>query len=203
MPIRRLLDAHRERRTHCERDARDLIVFLGELAYPEARGRAREARGKDDRAADRHWSRVAVEIAKRTDVAIGETVDDRYEAERRRVDADVAPRRLHPGPESALADIAAGIADLAHGRADTTTVHNVGAHVRHVIELSCSSPELVLAGHAVIAACEDLGKAGAECRAALDGGTYPEPALVAGLRLQALARSAREAETSRTRVRGR
>lgn len=197
------MTARRERRARCDQDAHDLVVFLGELAYPEARGRAREARGRGDRAADRHWSRVAVEIARRTDIAIGETVDDRYDAERRRTDAEVVPRRVPSALAPALADIAAGVADLAHGRGDLTTVHNVGARVRHVIALGGSSPDLVLAGDAVIAACENLGKAGSECRAALDGGNYPEPALVAGLRLQALARSAREAEVNRTRVRGR
>jgi hypothetical protein len=41
------------------------------MAYGEARTRARTARANRYTAGDKHWSRVAVEIAKRTGYVVG------------------------------------------------------------------------------------------------------------------------------------
>jgi hypothetical protein len=181
--LRRFLVARRERQARIDRDATDLLAFLGDMAYGEARTRARTARTNRDAAGDKHWSGVAVEIAKRTGYVIGEKVTDRYEATR----AVPPPRPTLPrGAAGALADIAAGIADLTHGRGHATTLHNIGASVRQVIEAGGSTAALVLAGDAVIAACEDLASASVECSADLDAGRYPAPADAAGQALRTL-----------------
>lgn len=59
-------------------DAEQLIAEHGDLAYAEARSRARQAR-ETDHAADLHWSRVAVLIAERTGREIGVKGANRYE----------------------------------------------------------------------------------------------------------------------------
>ena len=66
VPLFAFLAARRERRARIDKDASDLLTFLGDMAYPEARNRARECRAKRDGAGDRHWSKVAVEITRRT-----------------------------------------------------------------------------------------------------------------------------------------
>lgn len=175
--------AHRrERRARVEQDAADLLRFLGNHAYYEARTRARTCRGRRDRAGDRHWSRVAVEVARREGRVIGEKVADRYEANRDRPWS----RPVHRDVARAMADIARGVADLARSRGDATTLHNVGAWVRQVMDLAGSTPEVILAGDAVIAACKDLARAAPECAAALKTGIYPPPAETAGLELRRL-----------------
>ncbi len=80
MILRRWLQRRREARARVERDATDLLTFLGHFGYPEGRSRARACRKKGDRTGGRHWGRVAVEIARRTGVRIGEKVADRYAA---------------------------------------------------------------------------------------------------------------------------
>jgi hypothetical protein len=124
---------------------------------------------------------VAVRIACKLGTTIGETVADRYEAER---SSSLAP--LPPGAAEALVDIAQGIADLARGRVPPNTLHNIGVRVRHVIGLAGSTPALVRAGEEVIAACEALARVGAECSAALEAGRYPLAAERAGAALQRL-----------------
>ena len=178
----RFLAYQRERRARVEQDTADLLTFLGDHAYYEARTRARTCRGKRDRAGDRHWSRVAVEVAKREGRVIGEKVADRYEANR----DPPSPRPAHRDVARAFADIAEGIADLARGRADAMTLHNLGAWVRQVIDLAGSTPQVIVAGDAVIAACEDLARAAPERAAALKAGIYPPPAETAGLKLRFL-----------------
>lgn len=189
----RFLANRRERRARVKQDAADLLTFLGDHAYYEARSRARTCRGKRDQAGDRHWSRVAVEVASREGRVIGEKVADRYEADR----ASPSSRPVHRDVARALADIAEGIADLASGRSDGTTLHNTGVWVRQVIDLADSTPEVIGAGDAVIAACEELARAAPECTAAMKTGIYPLPAERAGLQLRRL-RVAVEA-TSRKR----
>ena len=183
MPLRALLTNLRTRRKRVQGDASDLLTFLGEYAYYEARERARTCRSKRDRAGDRHWSRVAVEIAGREGRVIGETVADRYEAERARPAPPPSTRRE---AARALTEIAQSIADMARGRADATTLHNVGVWVRQAIAIGGSTPEVVLAGDAVIAACEDLAAGTSQCSAALSAGRYPEKAELAGTALQDL-----------------
>jgi hypothetical protein len=58
------LRRRRENRERAEVDTGILLAGYEELAYYEARRRSREARGSD-RKADRHWTRVALVIARR------------------------------------------------------------------------------------------------------------------------------------------
>lgn len=182
MSLRALLTNLRARRKRVQGDASDLLTFLGEYAYYEARERARTCRSKRDRAGDRHWSRVAVEIAGREGRVIGETVADGYEAERARPALPSTRREA----ARALTDLAQNITDMARGRADATTLHNVGVWVRQAITIGGSTPEVVLAGDAVIAACEDLAAGTSQCSAALSAGSYPQKAELAGTALQGL-----------------
>src|SRR3569833_4471142 len=79
MSLRRWFSRWREARDRVQKDATDLTTWLGEgAAYTEARARARERRAKHDGSSARHWSRVAVVIARRTGYVIGETAADRY-----------------------------------------------------------------------------------------------------------------------------
>ena len=91
-PVRFLVD-WRSRRAAIARAAGELMTFLGDMAYDEARTRARACRRRDDRRGDRHWSKVAVEIAKRTGREIGVKVADRYER-----DSQPAQRSRPPLP---------------------------------------------------------------------------------------------------------
>jgi hypothetical protein len=75
---------------------------------------------------------VAVEIARRTGVQIGETVADRYEAARTDPPKVNDKRRLIA---SNLADLSATLSEIARGRADRATLHNVEVHVRQTVEL--------------------------------------------------------------------
>ncbi len=75
-----LLRRRRERACAVQRAATVLILGRGDLAYPEARTRARSA---ESHATRRHWSRVALEIAERQDITVGGTVSDRYHDEAR------------------------------------------------------------------------------------------------------------------------
>lgn len=63
--IRRWLAKRREARERVQHDADELLTFLGDYAYREARHRARTCLVRSNIAGDRHWSRVASEIAKR------------------------------------------------------------------------------------------------------------------------------------------
>jgi hypothetical protein len=75
----RMILRFRERRERVRKDATELTARLGDdAAYAEARSKARASRAKQDRTADRHWSRVAVEIADRAGFVIGEKAADRY-----------------------------------------------------------------------------------------------------------------------------
>lgn len=77
--LRKLVDNRRSRRARIERETTLLITFLGEMAYNEARYRARACRTRADRDGERLWSRVAVTIARRTGYEIGVKAADRYE----------------------------------------------------------------------------------------------------------------------------
>lgn len=79
MWLSRFLHVRRERREAVQREAGSLITFLDDMAYPEARNRARACRAKGDRAGDRFWSKVAVTVARRTGRDIGVKAADRYE----------------------------------------------------------------------------------------------------------------------------
>jgi hypothetical protein len=79
MMLLRLFMRRSQMRERVRAEADSLISAMGELAYPEARERARSAREAGDRAGDRLWSRVAVEIAARTGREVGVKGADRYE----------------------------------------------------------------------------------------------------------------------------
>jgi hypothetical protein len=89
--LRRFVAARRERQARIDRDATDLLTFLGDMAYGEARTRARTARANRDTAGDKHWSRVAVVIADRTGHVIGKKATDRYEATRAALPSRLCP----------------------------------------------------------------------------------------------------------------
>jgi hypothetical protein len=60
------------------RDAEVLLVAHGEQAYPEARERARRGRERLDRSDARHWTKVALEIARLTGREVGVSTADGY-----------------------------------------------------------------------------------------------------------------------------
>lgn len=81
MNLLRFLLEWRSRREAIAREAAELMMFLGKMAYDEARSRARACRHRGNRQGHRHWSKVAVEIAKRTGREIVVKAADRYERE--------------------------------------------------------------------------------------------------------------------------
>lgn len=90
-------------RAEIERQADELMLFLGDMAYAEARERARACRARGDRPGDRHWGQAAVLIAKRTGHEIGVKAADRYGADARRngrprTDSPFATRRAPTSP---------------------------------------------------------------------------------------------------------
>jgi hypothetical protein len=79
MMLLRLFMRRSQMRERVRGEADSLISAMGKLAFPEARERARSAWEAGDRAGDRFWSRVAVEIAARTGREVGVMAADRYE----------------------------------------------------------------------------------------------------------------------------
>lgn len=68
----------RDARFQVRDDASALITEHGNPAYYVARDRARDAGKAGDRLAQKHWSRVAVQIAWEIGYVIGEKAADRY-----------------------------------------------------------------------------------------------------------------------------
>lgn len=129
--LRRWFQARRERNEKVLGDARDLLTFMGDGAYGEARNRAREHRAKRDGRGDRHWSRVAVEIADCTGHVIGEKAVDRYaEAMRTAGTEQALPNRRAIVAE--LVEIAEAVRDLSHGKSGPTSLHNAEAAVHRL-----------------------------------------------------------------------
>lgn len=180
MSLLSFLDRRRERRVRLDRDASDLVTFLGDLAYSEARERARSCRVKGDRAGNRNWSRVAVEIARRTRYEIGETGADRYE-QTARAEEDPLPYRREIA--DGLTEIAAGIADLERGRSNAMTLHNMGAAALRLSDLS-GSVKAREEARALCRACEDLAATPVENASALGQGVYAASVETAGQALQ-------------------
>lgn len=79
MDLLRLVLRWQSRKAAVEHEVVRLMTFLGDMAYSEARTRARACRTKGDREGDRLWSRGAVTIAKRSGYEIGLKAADRYE----------------------------------------------------------------------------------------------------------------------------
>jgi hypothetical protein len=169
----RFLARRRDFRARVEREATDLMLWMGDGAYAAARQRMREARGRRDRDGERLWAKVAVHIARKTGHKIGA---DRWPE---------PTRRVHPNRREIadrLVDIAHGIVDLSHGRNDAATLHNIGVSVRQILDFTGRMPALVLAADDVIAACEEIALESVQ--EALRAGVYPPAAEVAGRALQ-------------------
>ncbi len=173
----------REARERVERDARDLLTWMGDPAYYEARERARACRAKGDRAGDRHWGKVAVEIARRTGHVIGEAAARYVE------DAEIAEAE-QPVPNrraiiAELIEIAEAIRDLSHGERGPTSLHNVDAAVYRLVGFA-QAPLAEVAGRELRTALADLARARSESVSSLEAGIYPPQAERAGKALQRL-----------------
>jgi len=172
--ISRLLEERRERRRTVMREAASLLLFLGDMAYDEARNRARSSRRREDHAGAGQWSAVAVEIARRTGRRTGLTTADRYEEARR------GPEPRRAVVERRVADytveIGRSLARLTQGEQGTTELHNVGAAVRNAASLVRASGEVEAAADALLAAAAGLASQPHESREWLAQGIYP-PAL--------------------------
>lgn len=158
-------------------DAAELLRLMPDLAYTTARERSRQCERRGDRTGERHWTRVALVIARRTGKVVGQKVADRYETDRHLV---VDPHRREIA--EALTDIAEAIAYLARGRENDTTLHNAEAAVHR---LTGHHPKAVEVGNDLRRALRDLASTPAESAAALAADVYPPRAETAG---QALGR---------------
>jgi len=173
--LRRWLQARHDRREHVSRDARDLLTFLGDGAYGEARTRAREHRAKGDSKGDRHWGKVAVEIARSTGYVIGEKVADCY-AQTPGTETNQFYRRA---VIAELVEISEAIRDMSRGVSDATTLHNAEAAVHRLVGFG-KSPSAVAVGRELRAALSDLASARTESARSLAQGEYPPAADSAG-----------------------
>ena len=176
MWICRLLQSRRERRERIERDAGALLTFLGDMAYPEARNRARACRGMGDRAGDRFWSRVAVSIAKRTGREIGVKAADRYERE--------IPAQPAPEIQRAVPALNRALASIARGQHFETELHNLRAHVFQVLALVPDSRKTLIAADELVLAATALASAREGVRSCLDRSQYPPELEAAGAALE-------------------
>lgn len=148
--IRAFLARRREFRASVQREASDLVTFLSEYAYPEARHRMWEARARRDRSGNKLWSKVAVEIA-------GQHGHQSHGADpRTRLDR---PTQLDPKRREIsdrLVQIARGLGDLSAGQGDATTLHYVSVAARQLHRFAGRTPALVLAAEQMIGACREL-----------------------------------------------
>lgn len=172
MNLVRFLVEWRLRREAIARAAAELITFLGDMAYDEARSRARACRHRDDRQGDRHWSKVAVEIAKRTGREVGVKAADRYERDNR-----PAPRLGHVHEVATRTNaIVAALADIARDRGTEISLQNVRAHVRNAVDLRHVDPEVARAGDEVCRLAAQLMNEAPRSAELIRQGVYP-PAL--------------------------
>lgn len=173
-----LFKRRREFRARVESEAGDLMRWLGDGAYGEARNRAREARRRGDQGEYVLWCKVAVEIAGRIGYEIGVKGADRYPPPPPRPD----PKRREIADR--LVEIGRGMTALSAGRAEPTTVHNIGVAARQILDFTGRSPALEAAVADVIAACEAVTLP--PTREALHAGVYPPAVEAAGKALQRL-----------------
>lgn len=175
--LRRFLRYRRDVRERVEREAANLMLFLGEGAYDEARDRSRSARERDVIQSN-FWARVARSIASKTGRTIGEKTADRFD--RPPLKRTPAEREIHAG----LVDIAAGIADLARGQGDTTSLHNLKARTLQIADLGTRRDEVAHAAAELCRAADELAEAAPENASAFAAGAYPHKAEAAGQALQ-------------------
>lgn len=148
--IREFLERRQQFRERVRKEAGDLQAFMGDFAYAEARNRARTARGKGDRSGDMLWTKVAAEIAHQIGLEVGVKGADRYPPPPPRND----PKRREITER--LVEIAQGLAALTAGRAESTTLHNIGVAARQILDFTGRTPELEQAVNEVVAACEHV-----------------------------------------------
>lgn len=148
-----------------------------------------EARGRNDREGERLWSRVAVEIASRTGHEIGKRGASAWQAPPPKVD----PNRREIADR--LVEISRGIAALSDGRADPTTLHNIGVAARQILDFTGRTPAIEEAVADVVAASEAVVIAPTE--AELARGVYPPAVRGAEQALQRLKGLALVANPSR------
>lgn len=143
-------------------------MFLGDMAYDEARTRARACRHRDDREGDRHWSKVAVEIAKRTGREIGVKAADRYEWDSR------SPRLRHVHDVAIRTNtILAVLADIAGGKGTEVSLQNVRAHVRNAVEFARNEAEAARTGDEVCDFAAQLMNEATRSAELIRQGAYP------------------------------
>jgi len=68
----------REYRDSVKAEADEFMEFFGDCAYAEARKEMRAARERGDKKQEAFFGRVALQIAKRTDIKIGVDTATRY-----------------------------------------------------------------------------------------------------------------------------
>lgn len=148
------------------------MTFLGDMACDEARTRARACRGRDDRRDDRHWSKVAVEVAKRTGREIGVKAADRYEQ-----DSRSAPRVRHVHEATIRTNaILRVVAEIAGGKGTEVSLQNVRAHVRNAVEFARNDAEAARMGDEVCRLAAQLTAEAPRSPELIWQGAYP-PAL--------------------------
>lgn len=148
------------------------MTFLGDMAYNEARTRARACRHRDDRRGDRHWSKVAVEIARRDGREIGVKAADRYERDNHSV---LRRRHIHEVASRTNA-ILAVLADIARDQGTEVSVQNVRAHVRNAVEFAKNDAEVARTGDEVCRVAVQLAVEAPHSAELIEQGVYP-PAL--------------------------
>lgn len=174
MGLLQLLSCRRSAGEAIEREATQLIMFLGDMAYDEARSRARACRDKGDRSGARLWSQVAVTIAKRTGYEIGLKAADRYERDRR-LEGSARARRT-PDIAANTSPILSTLAAIARGRNVETGLHNVSACVRNAVGLAKQNAAVSAAAEEVCRAAARLAAGENEAANQIESGIYP-PAL--------------------------
>ena len=188
--LRAFLQRRRDFRARIDREAGELRTWLGQHAYTEARSRMREARGRGDRPDERLWAKVAVEIARREGIEIGKQGAAKWPDDERITRGEIAPPSPPKGYPNRreiadrLVEISRGIADLSAGRADATTLHNIGAEARQILDFTGRTPDLEQAVGELIAACE--GVVIAPTVEDLARGVYPSAVEAASCALQRL-----------------
>lgn len=145
------------------------MTFLGEMAYDEARTRARACRHRDDRRGDRHWSKVAVEIARRTGREIGVKAADRYERDGRSASR---VRHVHEVATRTNA-ILRVLAEIAHGRGTEVSLQNIRAHVRNAVEFARNDAEAARTGDEVCGFAAQLMNEATRSADLIRQGAYP------------------------------
>lgn len=174
----RFFDRWREQRETTDREATMLITFLGDMAYTEARHRARVSRQLADQSGYRLWSKVAVTVAGRTGYEIGLKAADRYE-EDASSEGRAQARHRHEVAVSTRAILAA-LAAIARGTNVKVELHNVSAHVRNAEALVAVDAAVLAEGVDVFRTAAELADAADRSGKLIRKGLYPPELEAAG-----------------------